>query len=864
MMNKVVREKVKSITFALMSPYVVKKMGVMKVVSPELYDEDGYPVEGGLMDPRMGVVDPGLRCRTCGSKVKECVGHFGYIELARPVVHAEYAKNIYDFLRGTCKKCGRVLMSDKEAEEYLEEMREAKRRQGKFAYWDITDDLRRKLRNRTKCPHCKTKQSKIRLKKPTTFTEGKKKLTAIDVRERLENISDEDALLLGLDTDAGRPEWMVLTLLPVPPVIVRPSITLESGQRSEDDLTHKLGDIVRTNQRLWENLNAGAPEIIIDDLWELLQYHVTTLFTNTKSQVPPARHRSGRPLKTLAQRIKSKEGRMRRNLAGKRVDFSARTVISPETMIKADEVGLPLEAAKELTLPERVTEWNIDHLRELIEKGPENYPGANYVITPDGKRKRITDETKKVILEELAPGYVVERHMVDGDPCLFNRQPSLHKMSIMCHKAKVLPYKTFRMNLAATPPYNADFDGDEMNLHVPQTEEARAEARELLSVPTQLITPRYGLPIIGCKHDHLTGLYLLCRDEHIPRRVATQLVAQAGIKKELPKKDEYEGIEVMSLAIPDKIDYNEKTVTCKKCDECQEGKCEHGCFLKIKEGEVKCGYLDANAVGAGSGLLLKKVLREYGNQELVDFLHKITLLSLEYLDYKGFTVLPSHTDLSEKTFKKVKKELDKAKKKTDNIIKKYEKGKLEKLPGRTVKETLEVKLLTTMQKTRNKIGRLVQGEITEENALRIMASVRARGKLVQIGSMSASVGQQVLRGSRINIGYRGRTLPHFKKGDVSPEAKGFVRHGYKGGLTPTEFFFHAMVGRDNLMDTSMRTPKSGYLQRRLINSLQDLSVKYDGTVRDGGGRIIEFEYGEDGIDVTKSQKGKLDIEEVMK
>ncbi|MBR9678576.1 MAG: DNA-directed RNA polymerase subunit A' [Nanoarchaeota archaeon] len=863
-MRKIIRDKIGSITFKLMSPYFIKKMSVMKVISPELYDEDGYPVEGGLMDPKMGVVDPGLRCRTCGSKVKECSGHFGYIELARPVTHVEYAKNIYDFLRGTCNDCGRILLAETNIKKYLEEMEEAKKNMGEAAYWEVTNKIRKKLRNASKCPHCKAKQDKITIRKPTGFAEDNVKLTQIDVRERLEKMSDEDCLLLGLNPDAGRPEWMVLTLLPVPPVIVRPSITLASGQRSEDDLTHKLGDIVRTNQRLWENLNAGAPEIIIEDLWELLQYHVTTFIANDKSQVPPARHRSGRPLKTLSERIKSKEGRMRRNLAGKRVDFSARTVISPETMIGIDEVGLPVEAVMELTIPERVTEWNLKHLKKYVKNGPEKYPGANYVITPDGKRKRITDETKKVILEELALGYIVERHLINGDICLFNRQPSLHKMSIMCHKIRILPYKTFGMNLCVTPPYNADFDGDEMNLHIPQTEEARAEAKHLMSVHTQMITPRYGLPIIGCKHDHLTGLYLLSKDQKIPRRVATALLAQAEVETSLPVKKTYKGIEILSQTIPEKINYAEKTITCQKCDKCKEEKCEHECFLKIKKGEIKCGFVDSNAVGAGTGLLLKKMLREYGGKELVNFLQKITLLSLHYLDYKGFTVLPSHTDLKKESFKKVKNELDDAKNKTKKILEKYEKGQLESLPGRTVKETLEVNLLTTTRKTRNKIGRIVQKEIKKDNSLYVMASSGARGKLVQIGLMSASVGQQSLRGSRINFGYRDRALPHFKKGDMSPEAHGFIRHGYKGGLTPTEFFFHAMIGRDNLMDTSMRTPKSGYLQRRLINTLQDVSVNYDQTVRDSGGRIIEFEYGEDGIDVTKSQKGKLDVKEVLK
>lgn len=293
------------------------------------------------------------------------------------------------------------------------------------------------------------------------------KLTASEVRERLERISDEDAFVLGVNPEVARPEWLVLTVLPVPPVTVRPSITLDTGERSEDDLTHKLVDILRINQRLIENMEAGAPQLIVEDLWELLQYHVTTYFDNEASGVPPARHRSGRPLKTLAQRLKGKEGRFRSNLSGKRVNFSARTVISPDPNISINEVGVPEMIAKEVTVPAYVNDWNMDEMRTYIENGPNVHPGANYVIRTDGRKIRVYDETKDMILEKLEPGYIIERHLKDGDMVLFNRQPSLHRMSMMAHEVRVLPYKTFRLNLCVCPPYNADFDGDEMNMRFP-------------------------------------------------------------------------------------------------------------------------------------------------------------------------------------------------------------------------------------------------------------------------------------------------------------------------------------------------------------------------------------------------------------
>jgi DNA-directed RNA polymerase subunit A' len=222
---------------------------------------------------------------------------------------------------------------------------------------------------------------------------------------------------------------------------------LETGERSEDDLTHKLSDIIRANQRLWENLNAGAPEVIIEDLWDLLQYHVTTYFDNTITKVPPARHRSGQPLKTITERIKGKEGRIRKNLAGKRVNFSGRTVVSPDPYIAINEVGVPLEIAKIITVSESVTSMNMDRMKDLIRKG-EEHPGSNYVLRPDGKKKRVTSELKEELCNEIQPGYKIERHLQDGDVVLFNRHPSLHKQSLMAHYVRVLPNRTFRIHPA--------------------------------------------------------------------------------------------------------------------------------------------------------------------------------------------------------------------------------------------------------------------------------------------------------------------------------------------------------------------------------------------------------------------------------
>lgn len=851
-----VREKVASVEFGMLSPEIIKKMGVVRIVTPELYDADGFPVEGGLMDSRMGIIDPGLPCKTCGSKVKECPGHFGYIELARPVIHIQYAPLIYRVLRGTCKECSRVLLDEAKIEEYKGLLKQYE--QGVMLSPKLFKNIEESIKSTGKCPHCGAKQKKVKFIKPMTFIEEGKKLTSIDIRSRLERVPDSDIIFFGFMPGISRPEWALLTLLPVSPTTVRPSITLENGQRSEDDLTHKLGDIMRTNQRLFENLNAGAPEVIIEDLWELLQYHITTLFNNNVSQVPPARHRSGRPLKTLADRIKSKEGRFRRNLAGKRVNYCARTVVSPDAYLSVDEVGVPQVIASQVTYPEKVTSWNIKWLKELIKRGPNEYPGANYVITLDDKKKRITEETKKAILDELVEGYVVERHMIDGDRIIFNRQPSLHRMSMMSHTVRVLPGRTFRLNLCTTVPYNADFDGDEMNLHFPQTPEAQAEAEILMNVKHHLITPRYGLPIIGCKHAHISGNYILTGDETVfTRKDAMQLLYGIGIEKEF-EKEKITGKEIFSVLLPPDFDYEGKTNACKKCDTCKKEECPYNAYIIVRNGQLKKGRIDAKSIGSEKGRLLHKLIIEYGADVSKEFLDKASLLGIRVLREKGMTVAISDTDVPVKVRKKIDEVLDLSEKRVKALIEKFEEKKMEALPGRTTEETLELRVINILNRARNQCG-----EIVSENALpsgtMTMAMSGARGSLLNLALIAACVGQQDLRGERINKGYDRRTLPHFKKDDFSGEPHGFIKHGYKQGLTPFEFFFHSMTGRDSLMDTSMRTPKSGYLQRRLINALQDLKVTSDLSVRNGDNEVIQFAYGEDGVDVSRSDHGKVSL-----
>ena len=522
-------------------------------------------------------------------------------------------------------------------------------------------------------------------------------------------------------------------------------------------------------------------------------------------------------------------------------------------MIGLNEVGVPLDVAMEITIPERVTEWNIERLKSFIKRGPKVYPGANYILRPDGTKKKITSETIDQMLEELQPGFIVERHLMDGDVAIFNRQPSLHRMSIMCHKIKILPGRSFRLNPSVCTPYNADFDGDEMNLHIPQTEEAMAEAQILMEVQTQIITPKNGLNIVACIQDAITGNYLLTKNESVKREDAVALLLSIGIENanKLPNTKNVSGREIFSVLLPDNFDF------------IGEESAKHGKVV-IRKGKLISGVIDKRSIGEGGGHVLRTIYAQYGPDEAIRILGNISKLGIRYLLNVGFSTGVVDADVPVQVMKQINDVINDAEKKVDELIKEYNNGELEAYPSKTLKETLELKIQEVLNKTRNKAGEIIVHNNDETNPTMIMANSGARGNPIHLAQIAALVGQQALRGERITKGYKNRTLSIFKKGDMTSEPHGFIRHGYKHGLNPAEFFFHAMTGRDSLMDTALRTPKSGYLYRRLANALQDLKIEYDNTVRTSDGSIVQFSYGEDGVDISRSEGGEINVKRIVR
>jgi len=872
---------VDKIVFGLLSPEEIRKLSVARIITADTYDEDGLPISSGLMDQKLGTIEPGQRCATCGNRVGECPGHFGHIELARPVLHVGFARKILKLLRAVCRKCSRVLLTEEQIHEFTDKMERYQKEFGERNE-ELVKNALKAARRVKECPYCGSKRRKVVIEKPTTFYEekegkGSRRLTPMEIRDRLEKITDDDCWVLGINPDAARPEWMVLRVLLIPPVCVRPSITLDSGIRSEDDLTHKLVDVIRINQRLKENIDAGAPQLIVEDLWELLQYHVTTFFNNEVSGIPPARHRSGRALRTLSQRLKGKEGRFRSNLSGKRVNFSARTVISPDPHISINEVGVPERIAKILTVPSRVTEWNIEEMKSLVINGPKKHPGANYIIRLDGRRIDLRFvKNRQIIADTLAPGFVVERHLKDKDLVLFNRQPSLHRMSIMAHEVVVMPGKTFRLSLMVCTPYNADFDGDEMNLHVPQGEEARAEAQYLLKVQEHILSPRFGGPIIGGLQDFISMAYMLTRfDTYLTREQTLQLLYYGNIFKRNPNfqldvdlkpkstnvngQPLYWGKDIFSKLIPKGINISVQSKFCKKCKPCLETDCPFDAYVVVRNGQLKKGVIDKVTLGAlQSNSILHRVVKEYGNKRGRQFLDDAARMLLLLINFNGLTMGLDEVEVKGESLQHIKDTLDNAHAKAEEYIQAFyrkDEAMLEPAPGMTLSETLEMRLMGLLSEARNAAGDIASDYLGDSSHSVIMTKSGARGNPLNLAQMAACVGQQSVRGSRIHRGYMDRTLPHFREADLSPVARGFVNSSYRKGLNPIEFFFHSMGGREGLVDTAVRTSTSGYMQRRLVNALQDMLVENDLTVRTNSGYIVQFRYGDDGIDPAKSDHG---------
>ena len=798
-------ESVKAIQFTIMSPEEIEKKSVCEIVSTDTYSGN-EPIIGGLFDSRMGVIENDKICKTCNQKNTFCPGHFGHIKLAKPVFYIQFFDIVRKLLKCVCFRCSRLLM-DPENPMLLKMMNKKFPRQKRFefVYKCCTKIKRCGQENKHGCgaklPHKTTKENigKIIMEWKDEDAARKNVYNAEDILIILKRISNEDANILGFPHSINRPENLICQTFSVPPPSVRPSVRNDTGQRCEDDLTHKLCDIIKTNNTLKQKIERENtnPEQI--DYWYiLLQFHIATFVDNQLPGIPPAKQRTGRPLRSLTERLKSKEGRIRGNLMGKRVDFSARSVITPDPNIDIDELGVPIKIAMNLTFPEIVNEYNIEELYKLVYNGNDVYPGAKYIRKNEGNGYR-TIRLKNLQKEniKLEYGDIVDRHLRNGDYVLFNRQPSLHKMSMMAHKVRVMQYDTFRLNVCCTPSYNADYDGDEMNMHVPQSKQTEYELKALASVPTQIISPRESSPIISVVQDIVVGLYRISKDNVLVNNKQFFNILAGNSKftgKFMPPSSQkngayiWKGRELLSSVMNPLINL------------------KAGKGVVIKDGVITSGLVHKGLYQDMTYGLIQYVYNELGVDECKALFDNTQRLICDWLVYNGFSVGISDLIVNDTTQDKLKDVVKDLKVEVYEIIRNIHMNTFENSSIMNNLDHFENLINQKLDKATKLINNIGTENINDsDNRMMNMINSKSKGNPINVSQMMGSVGQQSVEGKRIMYGFDNRTLPHFTKYDDGPESRGFVENSFIKGLTAQEFFFHAMGGREGLIDTAVKS-----------------------------------------------------------
>ena len=860
--QNVVPSKILGIQFSILSPDEIRNSSVAEITSRDTYINN-KPVIGGLFDPRMGVLEPGLVCLTDGLDYLKTPGYFGHIELAKPVYYIQYLPTIIKMLRCVCFKCSKLKISKETYSNALNYEGDAR---WKYIF-PIASAVKR-CGDETECGCGCVQPRKIQKEGlATVVAEWKQgdgeaisiKLTPEMVLKIFRRISDEDVAFMGFSPKWSRPDWMICQVLAVPPPAVRPSVKHDAQQRSEDDLTHIYCNIIKTNKTLQEKIDNNAAGNIIEDWTTVLQYYVATQIDNKIPGVASVAQRSGRPLKSIKDRLNGKGGRMRGNLMAKRVDFSARSVITADPNISIRELGIPMKIAKNITKPVIVNERNRAFLTKLVLNGPDVHPGAKILEKKNGNSITLRYVDKSTL--SLEDGDTVHRHMMDGDPILFNRQPTLHRMSMMCHIAKIMDKgDTFRMNVADTKPYNADFDGDEMNLHMPQDVEAETELRSLAAVPFQMISPANNAPIIGIYQDSMLGCHLFTRENITfdKRRAMNLLMMSTKIdESKLLRDGRVSNFEILSQIMPPmSLKYNAKTL--KDGDDAKTS----NKVLEIVDGRYVRGQMTKGVLGGPGRGLLQRVCNDYGNMAASNFVDDLQNVVTEYLCNTAFSVGVSDLLSNNSTTQEIIKVIETKKNNVKDLIDQTQLGVFENNTGKTNKEEFETQVNNILNQATSESGKIGLNSLDKNNRFVTMVNAGSKGSELNISFMISCLGQQNVDGKRIPYGFENRTLPHYMKYDDSPSARGFVESSYINGLTPQELFFHAMGGRVGLIDTAVKTSTTGYIQRRLIKGMEDLMVSYDMTVRTNKGKIVQFTYGDDSFDPIRVEKQVLPLVEM--
>lgn len=850
-----------NLDFFLMSPEEIIQQSVCHVTNTSIFRYDN-PCPNGLMDTRMGTTDRRYRCATC-KRGQSCPGHFGHISFGGQMFyHPGHLGSLVNILRCVCPFCSRLLLLPGDVR--LSCVKSGKK---KLSYYSSI------CKTVKKCPyddcgiHQPSKIQKTEIRIFSTWNSATEEFfddaeewnmakasynSASNVYRILKHIPWDHLRLLGFLPEKSHPKNTVISVLAVPPVQIRPSIMASdcSKMRGHDDLTTKLLDILRNNVLMKgaildgdDKKRAEYADLIQQHLLVYLHHDSKGIITrNLKRRTNGSRGKE----RNISERLKGKKGRVRGNCSGKRVNQCARAVVSPDPTHNIWQLGVPRGVANVLTKPVMVNSRNRKSLHDAVCVGKQASGGAATVETVCGT----TYDLSTLTLAEredmcLDNGMIVHRHLRDGDWVLFNRQPTLHRSSMMGHEVYVHDDLTFRLNLSCCTAYNADFDGDEMNLHAIQSEKGEAEIRSIMSVPANIIDPQNSKPIISLIMDSLLASYLITqRSVFFSRRQIMQLMMHVQFPRyhdgtvlpppaiEVPEPL-WTGKQILCLVIPDNICMVRRVRQCPKGSSPFDDR-----LVVVNGGELLNGTLSKETMKTSSGGLVHVINNDGGALLAAEFLSDCQRVFRQYLQWRGFSVGLGDCRTSEATTTAIRESLRRCKDVTDTVY---------RMPSLPL-QLREHKTSGVVSGMLNKLGSVLQNDMADTNGFHAMLTSGSKGSTINISQISGSVGQQNVSGSRIlpKSGKR-RTLPCYANDDTKIENFGFIKNSYVTGITFPEFFFHAMGGREGLCHTAVKTATTGYIQRRMVKSLESLTVAPDRSVRNGDGHVVQFAYGGDGF-----------------
>jgi len=803
---------IKSLSFNILTREEILKKSVVEINIPESYDAKGVPVPNGISDLRLGSIRYHEFCKTCNKDIIECNGHFGHIMLKKPVFNIMVLKGVADVLNSICTNCG--IKKDKE-------------------YGLITDG-EVQIKKIIKCRGCKEELNyHYKVRKPYFINKVDSKneviiqqLNAFEVKEIFNKMSSE---LKSSISPYYNVDDLLLEALLVLPLKNRPSIILESGLISENDLSFKLVDIIRANKKLQENNITSINEYYYD----ALQYHIASYMDNQLPDLPTSQHLgSKRDLVGIIQRLKGKEGRIRANVISKRVDFCARTTISSNPHIGINETSIPRKICDQLTIPETITSINYDKYLDFIK---ELNPVIKTFKKKGGFKIKLTENTLQECLDNYSEGVIIERSLMENDYVLINRPPTLHKHSFLAHKVVISDDDTIGIHPQICHPYNADFDGDEMTLHLPQTYAAMIEASELCSLKNNLLEEKSTNLAYGLVEDSLLGLFMLTDDLEKTYSLFEFSNLMKGLDFNLIEiEKKITATSILSLIFPKDLNFeatnklNIKTI--------------------IKDGKLIQGSLDKKLVGI-NGVLFDYLNKRYNSELVFEVLSKFVTLGKNIVNNHGVTI-----DADEYLLPKVVR---------DNQ-RKSKKEFLENM--KILHDEIEA---TNDKKKKNEISKVIQKELNkfreellnknvsklnkkEKMNLYYITNSGAKGTVLNFLQITTIIGQQSTSKGKIEVKEK---LEKYRASQSSIlEREGLVLSNYIEGLNATEYLSSAIVARESAVGASVMTKISGYAERRLIHALQELLIVKDKTIRDSSNNIIQFEHTSSSLDGTKFNK----------